>query len=261
MTQRIKLANQVYADATPVVTGKDAAIQWLAELAVTQEMMAKDLGVRADELTIVEQPAFHLDMGLAAGHGGTIFIQDHAKSAALCEFFLKNYRRDMTADEVARLNRYRDNAAASAKDLAKGFDRIKKQLGQAGYRVVALPAAFTDEIYSNGVVNRHAENSKPINYLNNIAGTSPGHDHQMFYITNGAEGRLGELFNRYFEFTLKSLGYDTVHFLGSEGTASKSFQEAGGLRCLTTVLAPKTAVSKPGAVSSNIDGSEGSQGS
>jgi hypothetical protein len=167
----------------------------------------------------------------------------------------------MTEDEVARLERYRDNAAASAKGLAKGFDRIKKKLSQAGYRVIGLPAAFTDNIYYNEVINRHAAKSTPINYLNNISGTSGEHGHTMFYITTGAEGRLGELFNRYFEFTLKSLGYDTVLFLGSDGTASQSFQEAGGLRCLTTVLPPKTAASKPGVVSLNLDGSEGSQGS
>jgi len=257
LNRKIASAN---TDATNLVaTGKDAAIQWLAEMAVTREMMAEDLEVPANGLIVVDQPAFHLDMGMAAGPGGMIFIQDHAKSAAHCNFFLKNYRDEMTKDEVALLERYRDNAAASAKDLAKGYDRIENQLKQAGYGVVRLPAAFTEATERTMGVNRHAANSKPINYLNHIAGTSP--DHQMFYITNGAAGRLGALFNRYIEFTLKSLGYDTVLFLGSDGTASKSLQEAGGLRCLTTVLPPKTAVSKPGAVSSHIDGSEGSQGS
>lgn len=228
--------------ALPPGASKPEALQGarehLATMDLARDAVAKDLGIHPSDVVVLEQPAFHLDMALAAGPGGHILLQDHGKTTLLAKEMAK--RNHLTDADKQQLAAYQENAKLLHGQLAESTTRTAKQLEAAGYGVVRIPGSLVEKTsvtpYLDGSqVTRHAEGSRPINYFNNISGTAK--DGKMYYMTNGATGTLGALFNGYMDKTLRTLGFDDVHFLGVEGgRAHASLAEGGGIRCLTTVF-------------------------
>lgn len=203
------------------------ALEYLVRLELAKELIAADLGMAPENVTFVDQPAFHLDVAMAVGPRGRILIQDHAESEALLDDILNNIPGLSEAD-YALLEQYR----ATAHDLAAGMqtltDRIQAQLTAAGYPVSRLPGQF-----STGLPRPHGEF---INFFNHLAGTDGAG--RMFYITNGAPGMVGQLLKGYYKAKLVELDYDreSIYFLADTGGAQESLDKGGALRCLTAVF-------------------------
>lgn len=59
--------------------------QYLARLDLAKDAIAEDLGLPTEDIVIVDQPAFHLDMAMAAGPGGVVLLQGYGQSIALLQ--------------------------------------------------------------------------------------------------------------------------------------------------------------------------------
>lgn len=63
--------------------------RYLAKLDLTKDIIAEDLGLPAEDIVIVDQPAFHLDMAMAAGPGGVILLQSYTQSVRVLKDLLR----------------------------------------------------------------------------------------------------------------------------------------------------------------------------
>lgn len=63
--------------------------RYLAKLDLTKDIIAEDLGLPTEDIVIVDQPAFHLDMAMAAGPGGVILLQSYTQSIRVLQDLLR----------------------------------------------------------------------------------------------------------------------------------------------------------------------------
>ena len=125
------------------------------------------------------------------------------------------------------------------------MDIIRNQLEQSGFIVIPTPGVFFG--YDKGFSDKEFYS---INFMNSITGFSPKNQH-YYYITGGAQGRLGKILMDVFaEFISSQCENTVIYYTGRKGKDPTDFQEAFtnlnqqhcGVHCLTNELETKTHV-------------------
>ncbi|WP_270831636.1 hypothetical protein [Aeromonas sp. QDB03] len=195
--------------------------RFLAMMAISQRLMAQELKVAEQDLVILAQPGFHLDMAMRPLADGRILLNDHGASAALVEQVL--------AEAGSLSENERQELRQSVTDLHQQSERwhrihalIRQQLSDAGLTPIATPGVFS-------------VGKRPINWMNGIMGTRQ----QPFYITNAASiAPLNQAFAAWLQREVAGL---TPYFVGQAVSNNREeFNQAeallrgsGGLDCIT----------------------------
>ncbi|MGL4251130.1 MAG: hypothetical protein ACRCR1_10995 [Aeromonas sp.] len=198
--------------------------RFLAMMAISQHLMAKELKVAERDLVILAQPGFHLDMAMRPLADGQILFNDPEASMALIKQVLDN---DGSLDDNQRqgLSKSLTRLEQQAERWHKVYALIRQQLTDAGLTPIATPGSFK-------------VNEREVNWLNGIMGTA---QQQPFYITNAASiAPLNNAFSAWLKSKVPNL---TTYFVGMEASNMKGkqglnqaealLQGSGGLDCIT----------------------------
>ncbi|EJK2991895.1 hypothetical protein V9R57_002422 [Vibrio cholerae] len=195
--------------------------RFLAMMAISQHLMAKELKVAEQDLVILAQPGFHLDMAMRPLADGRILLNDYATSAALLEQVLAD-NDSLTDSEQQELTQSVTNLRQQSERWHKIHTLIRQQLSDAGLTPIAAPGAFQ-------VGKRH------VNWMNGIMGTNQ----QAFYITNASSiDPLNQAFATWLKGEVAGI---SPYFVGQTASNKrKDLNQAeallrghGGLDCIT----------------------------
>lgn len=169
-----------------------------------------------EDIIVLPQLGFHLDMFMRPGPKGTIFLQDYA----LCRDLLIQIQEyadvfGLTEQDHAILEDYIQAAARLAEELKPIATEVLKTIQGAGFTVIPTPANFCD-----------SATKFSINLMNAISGWSPSTGRYYYIVAGVAMGdELGRAIMHMFEKFLKlHVGNINVFFVG------KSVGSPAGLR-------------------------------
>ncbi|EPZ7319403.1 hypothetical protein ACXR5E_002000 [Vibrio mimicus] len=198
------------------------AKRFIAMTEIVEEKMAEELGVTRDNLIILTQPGFHIDMQLRPLENGKVLINDYEHNKAIVKSAANN--PSITEDERVELQ----NALTELDNQAKYYNeihkKIRQQLTEAGLTPVRTAGAF------------HV-GEKNVNWMNGIMGTG----NSKFYITNASSvSVLNDAFQQWIQHTVPGI---SVYFVGKEASSDifrRNLNQAeallfaqGGLDCVT----------------------------
>lgn len=180
------------------------------------ELMAQDLGVEPENITIIPQFDFHIDMSYRPLKNGQIAVPDFETAISI----LETTKLDGVNDKVQELllDKLR-NAAEQTKEIRED---AKSKLEQSGYSIVNIPcfSVLYDRMTS--------QNPNKANYMNAVCGTAP--DGSTYYITNKSDyPAIDDIIVKYF----KEAGIEDVFFVSTNTYLHKE----GGIDCLTKEIA------------------------
>ncbi len=162
-------------------------------------LIAKDLRLKPERITVVSQPDFHIDLGLRPLHDNIVLLNDPALSQAL----LDEARRTSDDPTVHRQLRFlKDSLERYRKyQQRRGYadtDTLERQLKTAGFRVIRIPGVVrmrTSERYP--APDREA--GRCVSYANALVHQRK--NGELVYITNAS---YLPLLDRLFERELKA---------------------------------------------------------
>jgi hypothetical protein len=202
--------------------GREIATKYLAQLQfVKTEIFPAELCCKAEEISYVPQAAYHLDLMMAPGPKGSVFVQDYDLAVQLLQKLLENAKAlELSDTDVQQLHSFIATTSTLRNDLKPLLAEVKAELIKAGFTVIPTPGAFFGLNDKKEPLN--------INFLNCLTGFSPKTGH-YFYIASGAQtnGRLGEvLMDAYAEFLTSHCSNTVVYFAGRDPTNERDFSEA-----------------------------------
>ncbi|WP_342221140.1 hypothetical protein [Candidatus Fukatsuia endosymbiont of Tuberolachnus salignus] len=209
------------------LTGEEAnnqAIRFLAMNEISQDIMADELNVPREDLVIISQPGFHIDMYLRPLADGRVLMQDDEETQKLVQRVLNDEsnksvmrRRKYKTDLEKNLEKTLSDLAQSRQEREKVTALINKQLEDAGLQVIKTPGVFK-------------VGYRQVNYMNGIMGTSP--TGEMFYLTNASSIEpLNQAFSAWIQEKQSGLN---VHFVGLKDRFTESLLNGnGGFDCIT----------------------------
>lgn len=198
---------------------KKTTRRFLAMNEISKDIIADELNVKIEDLIIISQPDFHIDMYLRPLKDGRVLVHDDEESQ-------KFIRQVLDGDQSGQLTEYQKEGlertwldlGSLKQESKKVTELIHHQLEKAGLQAVKTPGVFMI-LGGPGL---------PINFLNGIMGTSPSGE--MFYLTNGSSIEpLNQAFSAWIQ--EKQPGLET-HFIDS-GNAESMLRSKGGLDCIT----------------------------
>lgn len=175
-----------------------------------KQAIAEDLGINIENLTVIPQYDFHVDMCYRPLNDGEVAVPDYDEGIKV----LQNIINDSKTSKGDKLIYQRMlDSLITRKNDAKGAELrsgAEKSLQQAGYKLVRIPD-FGD--YN-------------INYMNAVGGTS-NKDGEKFLITNKSNYPvLDKAVEQYYN----QAGVSRVYFVSTQGALDKM----GGIDCLTS---------------------------
>lgn len=182
---------------------KEAQLQgrrFIAMMKISEEKMAEELGIDPENLIIIAQPGFHIDMHLRPLENGKVLINDYQFSQFLVQHILDN---DGTLTTLARKDLKGTLIKLKEDELKFGpiNQLISKQLTDAGLTPVKTAGVFQ-------VGQRY------INWMNGIMGTGKS----KFYVTNAASiPSLNQAFSIWLQHQVPGIA---VHFVGHSRSTS-----------------------------------------
>ncbi len=201
--------------------GREFATEYLAQLNfVVKELFPAELRCREDQVMFLPQIAGHLDMAMAPGPKGSIFLQDHDVSVRLLESITANAEKfGLSFEDLEHVRSFTVTTMSLGIELKPLYEETKIRLKEAGYHVIPMPGAFYS--YHNG---------KPfnINFLNCVTGYSE--ETGRFYLiapgtkTDGKVG--GALMDCYVEVLRSHCNDLAVYYVGRSPSDEKDFTEA-----------------------------------
>lgn len=182
----------------------------------TKEIIAQDLGIDKNNLTVIPQYEFHIDMCYRPLGDGQFAVPDYDSGIKYLEDRLNSKDAKLDKESPANASKtlrqdYTEMLAwmKEQRDSTKSVrDKVEAQLQKDGYTLVKIPC-FGNET----------------NFMNAIGGTS-NKDGKTFLITNRSD--YPEL-NSLIENTYTQNGVDRVYFVSTKGALDKR----GGIDCLT----------------------------
>lgn len=178
--------------------------------AFVREALARDLGVAAKDVLVVEQPGeFHLDMSLALWEPGVVLLNDSRAAMAAQLAAERN-----SIDDKAII----EKASAFAQRRARGEDETAAQLEAMGFRVVRVPGRY---------VELRDPEVEVANFLNGEGGANEAG--ARFFITTSGPAWAEQAF-------LGALGAATtapvsMYFGPAEGATRSALGMFGSLSC------------------------------
>lgn len=181
-----------------------------------RETIANDLGISSENLTVVPQYDFHVDMCYRPLGDGQFAVADYDAGIKFLEERLSSNDPKLDKDSPA------NGAKTMRQDYQEMLERLKsqrdetqairqkaeQQLKNDGYDLVKIPC------FGNGT-----------NFMNAVGGIS-NTDGQTFLITNKSDyPEINDMIERSYE----QNGVDRVYFVSTKGALNKM----GGIDCLT----------------------------
>lgn len=179
----------------------------LSDFDIAKTQIAKDLGIKEDNLTFIQQPDFHIDMYYRPLQDGIIAAPDFESAIEI----LKT-TQVTNLDDKAKEQLINDLTKTAEFFANKNFE---KTLINKGYTIKKIPCFSPPS---------HINKTSIINFNNAICGT--GKNKNSFIITN--ESNYPEL-NEIIKKSFQDAGVDSVYFVPT----NKYLQFDGGIDCLT----------------------------
>jgi hypothetical protein len=231
----------------PVKT-KDAKLFWNdarlleAKLALTKAEMSKELGIPLENLIIIPQRNFRIDMEMFVTPEGIVVLHDDEQA----EFFLENIKSKvkLSKEEEKLFNTYKK----VAHDNAKIFKPIKKQIAEIlnlhKIDFQYIPGIFEDLEggtllnYCNGLFLRNGRKANvELKGTNNIS-----HENEFIlcrerlggytFVTTGPSTEAEKIFHDKFTELFKKT-FSTIKLHTLPGMSKFMAQNNGGIHCLT----------------------------
>ena len=184
-----------------------------------KNQIAKDLGLKKENITFIPQIDFHIDMSYRPLHNGEIACPDYKAGAELLE---KTEIEGMSDEMKETFISY----LSSLSKMSEGIlNDAENRLKSAGYKIVKVPC-FSDVSHPVKLGKKDSDyiNIPKVNYMNGIAGTSEKNG--TFYITNVSNySELDNAIQQFFE----NYGIDNVFFVSTQNFLIGN----GGIDCLT----------------------------
>lgn len=197
MLRVVQMTSQVPPQAvTPEI--KERARRFLAELELTKQLIADNIGLPVERTVFVTQPDFHIDMYMRPAHPGEVMVNHPAMCMALIDEALK----DPTATEwqKAELQQMKQSAQIELQYLGPMYDQLMTELGNAGLIVIPTPGVFYGK-------------DRLANFMNAQPGTTD--QGETYWITIGSS--ITPLQNAFEQFMNDNIGVDRIAFIGNAG--------------------------------------------
>lgn len=208
---------------------------------IKQILWPQEFSVTKDDIIVIPQAAYHLDVFMTLGPKGTIFIQDFpATITYLADLLCYSYEptSDLNNRDRDIINSYLDSALVLNKDLEPIYEKIHHKLKDAGFTIIKTPGTFYG-----------FDKDKPVhvNFMNALSGWSTKNN-RSYYLCLGAHvgpsNKLGNtLMSDFNKFMRKHINEPEVHFIGARDddfSAAMHFNTSrksmAGVHCMTYEL-------------------------
>lgn len=219
---------------TELQEGLEIAANYLAQVQRTKEIIATTFCVTSDDLILVPQCDYHLDVFMRPGPKGSMFLHSFESTMELLKEIEKDKDR-LKLDNLDRqiLQRYLSASSKLHQELGALYCETKLLLEKAGITVIPTPGIF----YDISPTMKDPNSGKlflietfNLNFLNAISGWSEKAN-TYFYIASGAhlkpKGRLaGVLMESFKAFMSRYQPNVEVVFIGHKPSDPKDFTEA-----------------------------------
>ncbi|MBD1556430.1 hypothetical protein HC752_05735 [Vibrio sp. S9_S30] len=191
-----------------------------AMIEIVHDVMAQELGVSRNDLVVLTQPGFHIDMYLRPLENGKVLINDFGLSQQFLKDVLAN---DVTISEEERVQIHHsiESLKYNESRFTNVYKNIHNQLIEANLIPIKTPGVFQ--------VGR-----RNVNWMNGIMGNG----NTPFFITNASSVPA---LNKAFEAWVQKLTPNlAVYFVGKSLSSYSGLNQAedlldrsGGLDCIT----------------------------
>ncbi|WP_238930515.1 hypothetical protein [Vibrio sp. S9_S30] len=208
------------------LTDAEASIQarrFMAMMEIVNNKMAEELGVTRENLVILTQPGFHIDMHLRPLENGKVLINDYEQSKQFVENVIQNDTAISDADRT-ELQDTVTQLQTKAAYYADIYQMIHQQLIDAGLTPIKAIGEFDI-------------GQRKVNWLNGIM----GHGNSKFYVTNASS--IPSLNNAFADWLKNIVPEISVYFVGhapatisthkTHNQAEALLRGSGGLDCVT----------------------------
>jgi hypothetical protein len=203
---------------------KEKCAAYLAQMSLLRTIIGRSFIVPEENIFMIPQLAYHLDVFSHPGPKGSMFVQDYGLCVQLLEQIkVASETLGLTPKDKEILERYLSTARQLNEQLAPLQAATKASFAQAGITVIPTPGIFFDtDTPPTG------EPTCNVNFLNSITGWSPTISN-YYYVTAGAQAgdRLGgvlmDAFTLFLQQYQKSID---VHFIGGDPAVPGDFAEA-----------------------------------
>lgn len=218
-------------DMDATAPDREAALDFLAKQDIAKDILAQDIGVPREDITIVDQPEFHIDMYMRPLAPGQVMINDFDANKRLLEDALS--RAEPDSEDALHIHSMLENNEIARAAMEPVNQRIIAQLESAGIEVIRAPGVFKSENSPDTPSDKQVNGGRLANFMNAVPATRPGTNEQIFLTNHSSVDPLREAYVDY----MQGLGISQVYFLGTEkGSGSRSVAEMslkseGGLDC------------------------------
>ena len=173
-----------------------------------KKTIVQDLGIKQENLTIIPQYDFHIDMCYRPLGDGEVAVPDYDEGIKSLKVLIAD--ENVSAPDKNRYAQMLEKLETKKSDTKEIELRseAENRLRKDGYKIIKIPDFGNDT-----------------NYMNSVTATS-NRDNKTFLITNkSGDERLDEIAKKYYQ----EAGIDRVYFVSTQN-ALKKF---GGIDCLT----------------------------
>ncbi|MBS2039279.1 hypothetical protein JST97_30120 [bacterium] len=186
--------------------------------AEVREVVARDYGVKPDQVFGVEQPGeFHIDMRMTPLAPGVMALQDSRRASQMQAAWI---REELGETMTPAWNEEVEAMLKAGEESARYEELTRRDLEKAGFQVVSMAGAF-----------RNMNNTKRdgANFFNARHGTNP--QGEKYTIMMGGTAKQ-EAYVADFLLGQRHLSVDRLYFLDPEQN-EETLSDQGGLKCRT----------------------------
>lgn len=189
-----------------------AAKIWKMKWDFTLDWMAKELGVMKENLAVLHQNEFHLDMEMALAPDQRLFIHDPKQAESITENLTK-HKKQRQAESSHYYDSLHKFSRVHCEREMRTLDNNLSRLKSLGLTVIQIPAVYGNE-------------SERINFIN---GLFLQNKEELFFLTNGAKRKANALVDEFSQI-LEKHNIKPIYFDELQQVLSRNH---GGLHCLT----------------------------
>ncbi len=184
------------------------------------------------------QAEYHLDMFLAPGPNGLMFIQDYEQTVQILEDLLK---KAVSLQEKEYIENYLGKAKFMTEKFSEQVKHIGLQLKLAGFNVCFVPGVYHLDLAQGGDFFAHLTRAA---YINCVFGANP--QGETYCITMGSISSIDHHLQAKFAESLYAKGINRVYFIGRPSSgepkyggglpyvhANEKMTRFGGMHCMT----------------------------
>lgn len=210
--------------------GLELASLYKAQLEVVRCIFAEDLHIQSENIAVIPQFAYHLDVLMTPGPAGSIFLQDYELAVEELRKIKENYTAlELTERDLALLDSYIAQTSQLAKEFAELLKKAREELEKAGFVIIPTPGAFFNEKPDRERTLNEKVPFANVNFFNAITGFSLKNNRPYMMIPGTDVGdRLGGvLMDVYAEFLRAHTSPNlAVYFIGRNPKDEHDYSEA-----------------------------------